>query len=122
MANQIYGTQIAGSHRRRHRKSCDVVYESGLAMSSACTKKKNAEKLNPTTPRRAIQACRLPFSQTVNASQRNVTRLKMESARTIVLNSCVGSRKVKSDMLFFFVKCHAPWSSLFSIMKLTRFL
>src|SRR5437588_11531222 len=93
----MYGTQIAGSHKRRQRKSCDMVYESGLAISSACTKKKNAEKPSPTTPRRAIQACRLPFNQTVNAKQITDHRSKTVRARTIVRHSCASLRTVKCE-------------------------
>src|SRR5947209_8593766 len=98
---------MAGSQMRRHRKSRYIILDggvSGLDMSRAWIKKNKAEKLRPTIPRRAIHVRRSPLSQTVTASQKKVTRLKMDRASTIIRNSCAGSSNVESDMSFFFIK------------------
>src|SRR5947208_19236 len=98
---------MAGSQMRRHRKSRYASLDGGVSgpeMSRAWRKKNRAEKLRPTMPRRAIQVRRSPLSQTVTASQKKVTRLKMDRASTIICIRCEGSSNVESDMLFFFVK------------------
>src|SRR5258706_16090070 len=101
MENQIYGTPSAGSQMKYH-KNADVINSGGgrvgLVINSACLKKNNANSPRPTTPRRVTPARRLPLSHTVRASQRNATRLKIDSASAIDCSRCLGSKNVESSI------------------------
>src|SRR5579875_1521540 len=80
------------------------------ATSKVCRKKKSAESPRPTTPTRAIILRRSPFNQTVRASQRNVTRLKMESAMTIVCTMRPGSSQIAESIVSFFYFSLIEWN------------
>src|SRR5579863_3166040 len=67
-------------------------------------KKNSADSPRPTTPRRAMPALRSPFNQTVMASQRNATRLKMESASRQVRKKLSGCSRVDSPISFLFIE------------------
>src|SRR5579875_162004 len=90
---------MAGSQMRCHKNSCEI--SSGLSVgvlviNSAWTKKNRADSPRPTTPMRVIIALRSPLSQTVNANQRKVAMLKIESASAMDWSRWMGSRKVES--------------------------